>query len=290
MAELIIIRWLIIGGIYSLLAVGFSFVFGVARIPNMAHTSFYMIAAYVMYIMTSMLGLNPFAAAVLSIVLPTSLAIIFYVLVVDRIKEHELTTMIITIAFAILAQEILLIKFGGESRRIAPFIAGFVNIFGISVTYQQIFTVFACIIVNIAVLILLSKARLGLVIRAVAQDREIANLMGINTSRICLVVMAISTAIAGIAAVMVGAIFLATPNMWLDPLIIVLGAVVLGGLGSIKGSILGGYILGLAEVLIIYLFPQGGYLKGVASLLAIVLVLLFKPEGMFGVFFEEERL
>lgn len=290
MAELIIIRWLIIGGIYALLAVGFSFVFGVARIPNMAHTAFYMIAAYVLYIITSMLGFHPILGAILAIALPTLLAIIFYVVVVDRIKEHELTTMIITIAFAVLAQEILLIKFGGESRRIAPFLAGFANIFGISVPYQQIFTVIACIVVNISVVVLLSRAKLGLEIRAVAQDREVANLMGINTSRVCLIVMGISAAIGAIAAVMVAPIFLATPNMWLDPLIIVLGAVVLGGLGSIKGSILGGYILGLAEVLIIYLFPQGGYLKGVASLLAIVLVLLIKPEGLFGVFFEEERL
>jgi branched-chain amino acid transport system permease protein len=290
MAELIIIRWLITGGIYALLAVGFSFVFGVARIPNLAHTSFYMIAAYVMYIITTILGFHPILGAILAISLPTLMAIIFYVLVVDRIKEHELTTMIITIAFAVLAHEILLIKFGGESRRIAPFIPGFANLLGVSVPYQQIFTVAACVVVNVLVMVLLARAKLGLLIRAVAQDREIANLMGINTSRICLIVMGISAAIGAIAAVMVAPIFLASPDMWLDPLIIVLGAVVLGGLGSIKGSILGGYILGLAEVLIIYLFPQGGFLRGVASLVAIVLVLLIKPEGLFGVVFEEERL
>ena len=138
--------------------------------------------------------------------------------------------------------------------------------------------------------LLLSKTKLGMSIRAVDQDREIANVMGINVTKTSMQVMGISVILAGVAGAVTAPTIMVNPLMWTNPLVIVLSAVVLGGLGSIKGSAIAAFILGYAETLVVFLVPDGSFLRGAVSLIAMVLVLLIRPEGLFGVAFEEERL
>jgi branched-chain amino acid transport system permease protein len=114
--------------------------------------------------------------------------------------------------------------------------------------------------------------------------------MGINVGRIQLATVGISALLAGIAAIMVVPLFSIEPQMWLNPLIIILAAVVLGGMGSVKGCIIGAFFLALIEIAVVSFVPAGGYLRGVASLVAMVIILIIRPEGLFGVVFEEERL
>ena len=114
--------------------------------------------------------------------------------------------------------------------------------------------------------------------------------MGINVSRIYIVTMGISAALAGVAAAIVGPILTVQPLMWQYPLIIVLAAVMLGGLGSIRGSIIGAFVLGFAKAFVVLLVPGGAFLKGAVSLTVMVIIILIRPEGLFGVVFEEERL
>lgn len=165
-----------------------------------------------------------------------------------------------------------------------------IEIAGVNVLYQHVFVVGTSIVTLLAIWILLSKTRLGKAIRAVDQDSEIANLMGIDVSKISMKIMGISSVLAGVAGVMVSPIVMVHPLMWLNPLVVVLSAVVLGGLGSVKGSVIGAFILGFAETLVIFIVPGGSFLKGAASLAVMVVVLLIRPEGLFGVIFEEERL
>jgi len=217
-------------------------------------------------------------------------AVGFYLVAIDRVKQHELAVMILTIALAMLLQEVFLIFFSGEYMGIDPFFRGYVEIIGVRVSWQHIFSILACIVALGLVWGLLTGTRIGTAIRAVSQDTEIANVMGINVSRICLISVGISAMLAGLAAVVVAPILMVHPYMWTPPLIIILAAVVLGGLGSIKGSIIGAFVLGFVEVLVVSLIPGGSYLRGVASLVAMIIVLIARPEGLFGVVFEEERL
>jgi branched-chain amino acid transport system permease protein len=136
---------------------------------------------------------------------------------------------------------------------------------------------------------LLYRTRLGLAIRATANDLEVANLMGMDVNRIAMVTVAISVGLAAIAGVSVAPVFVVDPFMWLSPLVTVLAVVVLGGLGSIHGSVIGALIIGYVEALTVFLLPQGAYLKGAVALSIMVVVLLVRPEGLFGVAFEEER-
>ncbi|MDY7036852.1 MAG: branched-chain amino acid ABC transporter permease, partial [Thermodesulfobacteriota bacterium] len=130
----------------------------------------------------------------------------------------------------------------------------------------------------------------GNAIRTVAEDREIANLMGINVTRIYLITMGISIALAGLGGAIVAPIYTVNPLMWMQPLIVVLASVVLGGLGSIKGSIIAAFVLGFAETAVVFLIPDGSFLRGAVSLTIMVVVLQLRPEGLYGVVFEEERL
>lgn len=293
MSELILnifINGVAYGGMIAILAVGFSLVFGVAKIINMAHTAFYMVAAFIMYYATSKLNIPIWGSAVIGILLTSLFGIVCYRLFYDRIKEHETAVMIISIALALLFQEILLLTYGAEYYRIPAFIPGFVAIGEVNVSYKYIFAIIITLLTLAGLWFLLTKTRLGIAIRSIAQDREIANLVGIDVSQICMITMGISVALAGIAAAVVAPIFMVHSFMWMPPLVMVLAAVVLGGLGSIKGSVIAAFILGFAETLVTFLIPGGSFLRGAVSLGVMVLVLIIRPEGLFGVVFEEERL
>jgi branched-chain amino acid transport system permease protein len=135
----------------------------------------------------------------------------------------------------------------------------------------------------------LFKTKLGLAIRSTAQDREVANLMGINEARLAMITMGISVGLAAFTGAIVVPLRILEPQMWTPPLIMMMAVVVLGGLGSLKGSFIGAYILGFAEAMVVFLAPMGAFLKGSVALSVMILVLLMRPEGLFGVYFEEER-
>ena len=286
----VLVNGIIAGGIYALLASGFSLVFGVAKIMNMAHTAFYMICAFILFMLGVQLRLPLIVSAVSAVLLTGVIAMVCYRLFFDRVKEHVTAVMLISIALALLFQEVFLLAFSGSYHHVPPFVAGFAEIAGIRVSYQHIIAVCASVVALVAVWLLLSRTRLGKAIRAVAEDREIANLMGINVSLISMITMGMSVVLAGIAAVIVAPIYMVHPLMWTHPLIIMLAAVVLGGLGSLKGAVVGAYMLGFAETAVVALIPDGSFLRGAISLSVMVVVLMFRPEGLFGVVFEEERL
>ncbi len=286
----ILINGFVSGGVYAILAIGFSLIFGVAKILNMAHTAFYMATAFLLIVTTKFLGIPFLVAIPLSIFITGLLGIVCYKLCFDRVKVHQTAVMIISVAIALLFQEILLITFGGHYQRVPPFIPGFVGIAGVRVLNQHFFTAGASLFTLIGVWFLLSKTKLGEAIRAVDQDSEIANVMGIDVSKKSMQVMGISVVLAAVAGAVIAPVIMVQPLMWMNPLVIVLSAVVLGGLGSIKGSAIAAFILGYAETLVVFLVPGGSFLRGAVSLTVMVVVLLVRPEGLFGVAFEEERL
>lgn len=289
MVERIIIYGLISGGVYALLAVGFSLIFGVARIINLAHTAFYMLAAYLIFTFANSLGLPLALSVVLSIVAVIILGIFSYRLLIDPVRGHETTILIVTIALAIIIQEAILRAYGGGFLSVPSIISGYVRIWGTKVLYQQILTFGAVLVILLCVWALLMKTRLGIAIRATAQDREVSNLMGINVARTGMIAMAISVALAAIAGALVAPLQVLGPQMWTHPLVMVLAVVVLGGLGSIKGSLIGAFMLGFSETLVVFLAPSGAYLKTAVALAVMLIVIMIRPQGLFGVSFEEER-
>ncbi len=285
----ILITGLITGSMLALLAIGFSLIFGVARIVNIAHTAFYMIAAYTIYFLSAKLGVSPFWAMLIAVAVVVALGLLAYRFLIDPIREHEAAVLIATIALAMIMQEAMLLIFTGDYLTVSALIQGFFVVGGVKVFHQQVLTFVVVLIILAALWLLLMKTNLGLAIRSTAEDREVANLMGMNESRLAMITMAISVALAGLTGAVIVPLAVVSPFMWMEPLIIMMAVVVLGGLGSIKGSFVAAYILGFTEALVVFLIPKGAFLKGSVALSIMILVLLLRPEGLFGVSFEEER-
>lgn len=284
----ILVNGLVYSGVYAMLALGFGLVFGVGRVLNLAHTAFYMVAAYGIFHFASTGWGMPLAIGVTTLgVVAAGLAL--YKLFIEPVREMEATVLLATLAVAILLQELILVFFGSEGRHVPPALPGFTRIAAVRVGNQEMVTLVVAALGLVGAWILLARTKLGLAIRAAAQDREVANLMGINVNRVTAIVVAFGLLLAALAGIAVAPLFTVEPGMWMNPLVIVLAAVVLGGLGSLKGSLIGAVILAFAEVLVVFLVPRGSYLRTAVALLIMVCVFIIRPEGLFGANIAEER-
>jgi branched-chain amino acid transport system permease protein len=285
----ILISGLIVGGKYALLALGFSLVFGVARIMNLTHTAYYMLAAYMIYYLNQTLNLALPLSYLIAIISVVAIGMAIYYALVAPVRERFAAVLIITLVMAIALQEAVIIIFGGHYRTLSQLIPGIVMVGGVNLTYQHLLTLGTVLLVLAGIWLLLFKSSLGIAIRAMAMDREVANLMGMPEGRVAGITMALSIGLAAIAGAMVAPLYIMEPVMWMHPLVVVMAAVILGGLGSIKGSITGAFILAFAEILLVFMVPRLAYLRGAVSMSVMLGVLLIRPEGLFGLFMEGER-
>ncbi len=286
----ILILTLVNGSVYALLAAGMSLLFGVGRIINLAHTAFFVLAGYSMFYFMRELDLGALPSIAITVVGVTLLGLLAYHFLINRVRQHQQAILLITVALALVIQEILLALFGEYYRSSPTLVPGVTVILGNRVENQYLLIIGAVAAILIILWLLLTKTKLGTAVRATANDAEIASLMGINVSRTLMITMGISTGLAAVAAVLVGSIWIIYPMIWMEPLTMVLVIVVLGGLGSIKGSFIGAYMIALVEILAIRFVPSGAYLAMPLMLLVLVIVLVVKPGGLFGIVLEEERL
>ncbi len=286
----VLISGIMIGSVYAVLALGFSLIWGAARIINLAYTSFYMLAAYFFYVGISLLGLNIFIAVPLSIVIATLIGVSTYKFCLERIRAHDVVVILISIALAFFFEECILSIFGHQFHRVPPFISGYRELFGVRVLNQYFVAFGFSVTLILGLWIFLSRSRIGIAIRATSQDKEIVNLMGISEKRVSIIAMIIGTGFVTISSVVVAPIYVVEPSMWMHPIIMILAIVVLGGLGSLKGSFIAAYILAFSEVAVVNWLPMGAFIKSAVALLVMIIVLAIRPEGLFGVVFEEERL
>jgi len=289
--ETLLIYGAITGVTYALLALGFTLIFGVAHVVNMAHGAFYMVGAYLFFAFTiELFQLDPYLALILAAIITGIIGGIAHRLFIDPIAEDQVAVLVVTVGVAILLQQIMTIVFGVGHVQVRPFIPGSVIIWTVPVTYSNLLAFAVSLILFLSLWIFLIKAKVGTAMRAAAQDREAAMLMGINTTRLHMLTMAISSAFAAVAAVMISAATtqMADPFMWLFPLVMAFAIVILGGLGSVKGTFIGALIVGYAETAVSVLIPEGAYLKGAAALAIMVAVLLLRPRGLFGKHIELE--
>ncbi len=286
----VLVSGIVIGTVYAVLALGFSLIWGAARIVNLAYTSFYMLAAYFFYVFITLLGIPMLLGVPLAVLLAAVLGVSTYKFCLERIRAHDTVVMIISILMAFFFEEVILAVFGPNFQRVPPFIDGYREVFGVRVLNQYFLAFGFSFALLIGLWVFLSRFRFGIAIRATSQDKEVVNLMGISEKKVSLIAMIIGTGFVTASSVVVSPIYVVEPSMWMHSIIMILAIVVLGGLGSLKGSAIAAYILGFAEVIVVNWLPMGAFIKSAIALLVMVIVLLIKPEGMFGVVFEEERL
>jgi branched-chain amino acid transport system permease protein len=257
---------------------------------NLAHTAFFVLAGYGMYYFMRGLSWGPIPSIIVTIIGVTIAGVLAYRLLINRVRQHQQAVLLITVALAMAIQEVLLAIFGEFYRSSPILVPGVREILGTRVENQYILIFGVAVAILIILSLLLARTKLGTAIRATANDAEVASLMGISVPRTLMITMGIATGLAAVAAVLVGSIWIIYPMIWMQPLTIVLVIVVLGGLGSIKGSFIGAYLIALVEVLAIRFVPSGAFLAMPLMLLVLVVVLVVRPGGLFGIVLEEERL
>jgi branched-chain amino acid transport system permease protein len=276
----ILIYGAVTSAIYAMLAVGFTLIFGVARVLNLAHGSFYALGAYGAYVLTSIVGLPLWLAAILSVIGVAVFGVLVEKILIRPLRYSQLGVLMITLAIALVVEQTLFLTFGSEYRNVPAFVEAKVNIGGVDVASQRLLALVVAG-VSIAVLYLfIQRTRLGSAILAISQDADAAKYMGIPSDRIFSLVMAISAALAALAGIIAGPFLSVQPSMHLLPIVKAFAIVVVGGLGSIPGSILAAFMLGYAETIVAYEISTSW--TEIVSVLATLLMLVFRPAGIFG--------
>jgi len=276
----ILIYGAVTSAIYAMLAVGFTLIFGVARVLNLAHGSFYALGAYGTYVLTSLVGWPLWLAAIVAIAGVSLFGVIVEKVLIRPLRYSQLGVLMITLAVSLIVEQALFLTFGSEYRNVPAFIDTKISIGGVDVAGQRLLTLVVAVVAIGALYLFIQRTRLGSAILAISQDAEAAKYMGIPSDRIFSLVMAISAALAGLAGVLAGPFLSVQPSMHLLPIVKAFAIVIVGGLGSIPGSILAALMLGYAETLVAYLISTSW--TEIVSVLATLLTLVLRPAGIFG--------
>ncbi len=276
----ILIYGAVTSAIYAMLAVGFTLIFGVARVLNLAHGSFYALGAYGAYVLTSIVGLPLWLAALLSIAGVALFGVIAEKVLIRPLRHSQLGVLMITLAISLVVEQALFLTFGSEYRNVPAFVDTKLSIGGVDVAGQRLLTLLVAAVAIGALYLFIQRTRLGSAILAISQDPQAAKYMGIPSDRIFSLVMAISAALAALAGILAGPFLSVQPSMHLLPIVKAFAIVVVGGLGSIPGSILAAFMLGYAETIVAYELSTSW--TEIVSVLATLLMLVFRPAGIFG--------
>ena len=281
---------LVISTFYALTALGLSIIFGVLRIVNFAHGELYMLGGYVYYLVVAGLGLPPVMAVLIAFfVLLAAGAGIERTLIrpihmgkVDRADEYAI---MITFALSVLLLNLANSVFGPWPQRPAPIFRGRVEIGELIISGDRLAAALVGVVLIVAVVLVLRYSWVGKAVRAVSQDRQAAETFGINVDQVSMLAFGIGAALAGAAGALIGPVFNVTPVMGVIPVVKAYIVVVLGGLGSVPGAILGAVILGEVESFASILIPdttRALAYKDAYGLAVLVVILMFRPQGLFG--------
>ncbi len=276
----ILIYGAVTSAIYAMLAVGFTLIFGVARVLNLAHGSFYALGAYGAYVLTSVVGLPLWLAAILAVAGVSVFGVLVEKILIRPLRYSQLGVLMITLAIALVVEQTLFLTFGSEYRNVPAFVDTKINIGGVDVAGQRLLTLVVAGVSISLLYLFIQRTRLGSAILAISQDADAAKYMGIPSDRIFSLVMAISAALAALAGILAGPFLSVQPSMHLLPIVKAFAIVVVGGLGSIPGSILAAFMLGYAETIVAYEISTSW--TEIVSVLATLLMLVFRPAGIFG--------
>ncbi len=271
-----------IGCIYILLATGLNLIFGVMKVVNFAHGQLLMIGAYLTWTIAYASGLNAYAAILVSMVIVALLGVVVERFTFRKVLGGDkLNEIFVSLGLIYIFENVAMLIWGTGSKQIVSPLSGLsLNLPSIAITYDRIVAVFVVIATLIAFGLLIQKTKIGLAMRATSQRNSTAMLMGINIEKIYMLTFAIGAALAAVAGGLYGIIFSFDFQVGAMPTIIAFAIIILGGLGSIKGAIVGGLLYGIAEQLATLFL--GGIWGSAVAFAMLIIVLIIRPSGIFG--------
>jgi branched-chain amino acid transport system permease protein len=271
------------GCMYAIIASGLTLIWGTMKMLNFAHGEFYMLGGYSLFFASTSLGVPLYLCFFITVA-----AVFFFGVIAERLIIHplldrpgwELSPLVVTVGASIFLQNLALRLWGERYKNVPYFFDGTQEVLGFRMANQRIFIFIVTALVMFGFWIFIKKSKFGFALRATAQERDSALLVGINVRKIYTLTFGISCALAAVAAVLLAPIHSVNPWMGANAVLKGFITVVLGGLGSFGGAIIGGMILGIAESVAVIVFSSEW--KDVVSFGIFILVLIFKPAGLFG--------
>ncbi len=278
----LLVSGIMLGGIYALMSIGLTLIFGVLKIVNFAHGEFLMLAMYAAWAVVSFSGVNVYAAAIIVIPLLFGFGALIYVLIVrSAVDKPHLVVVFATMGLSILMQNLALVLMTADLRDVPPLLGGTsLQIGSLYLRIELVLGFLISVAITFALMLFIKRSYLGKAIRATVQDPDAAMLMGINVPRLFLLTFAGGSALVGLAGCIMLPLYSTFPTVGGNFILIAYVIVVLGGMGSMEGALLGGICIGLVQSLSsYYVAPAYGQMF---YFVVFLLVMIFRPDGLFG--------
>jgi branched-chain amino acid transport system permease protein len=284
----ILVNGLLLGGIYALISIGLTLIFGVVRVINFAHGEFLMISMYISYYCYSLLGLNPYWSLLINFPLMFVIGMGMDQIIIRPLRNAPAYMQVFaTVGLSILLINLFLFIFTGDYRAIdLPFAKKVVQVGGIYLNYPRLIIFSATILITVLLYLFLKNTDIGKQIRAIAQNRTAARLMGFKLNRIYMITFGIGSGLVGIAGGLLTPVYYVYPTVGVYFVLTAFVVVVLGGMGNMIGAFLGGLMIGIVDSLSGYYIDPS--LKETVYYVIFVLVLIFRPSGLMGLVGAEE--
>ena len=276
-----IVNGLTIGGVYALIALGLTAVFGILGIAHFAHGSISMFGGYLTYFLVTSVGLSLPLAMAAALVSGIAIGAIVERLAYRPVRDdNHINAFIVALGLTMIAEGSNLQLFGADQVVIPTQLNRVIHIGPVTLPELRLYVIISTAVLIAGMTVIISKTKTGAAIRAVAQNRPAAILMGVDIDRITMIVFAVSSALGMAAGIMIGALFAVAPGVGEGLAVKGFSVLILGGLGSVPGAIVGGLILGVTEALAAGLLSSA--YKDVIAFLVMITVLLLRPEGLLG--------
>ena len=276
----ILIQGLLLSGLYALIAMGFTLIFSVGRVLNLAYGAYLMIGGYVYFYVAQSLGMPKISGVLLAAIVGCVMGLLKYRLIVRPLKGDHVAIEISTLILAVVLQAGVVLVFGDSSKILLPIVPGVIQVAGASVTYNILAATLASWGILIGLYMFVRKTHVGRAMQAVSMDKKGAAISGVDPDSVNMITWGISGTLGAIAGVFFASYTQLSPSMWVAPLIIAVAVVIVGGIGSIVGTLIVAHIIGFMEIIsVAWIAPE---LRGVFTMLLIIGVLIARPQGLFG--------
>lgn len=276
----ILIQGLLLSGLYALIAIGFTMIFSVGRVLNLAYGAYLMLGGYTYFWVVQTMELPKALGLIAAVGVGVLAGLMKHRFIVKPLKSDPVAVEIATLILAVVIQAGIVLVFNDSAKIMHPIVPGVWRVGGATVTFNILTATIASWVILLGLLFFVRKTHVGRAISAVSMDVKGAAISGINPDRINMITWGISGALGAIAGVFFASYTQLSPSMWVAPLIIAVAVVIVGGIGSIIGTLIVAHIIGFMEIISTTLIAAE--LRGVFTMALIITVLVLMPRGLFG--------
>lgn len=275
----IVVQGLLLSGLYALIAVGFTLIFSIGRVLDLSYGAYIVIGGYVYFVLAQELGMPKVAGVLLAGTVGALFGVLKLFCIVRPLKGDQVAIEIATLILAVIVQAFFVFQFGDSPRTLLPLAPGVFEVGGARVPYNVLVAAAFSWLILLGLYFYIQRTYVGRAMRAVSMDRKGAAISGVNPLTVNVATWGISGALGAVGGVFFASYTQLSPDMWVAPLIIAVAVVIVGGIGSILGTLVVAHLIGFLEVAVSNIEPQ---LRGVSTMALIILFLILRPKGLFG--------